>query len=52
MSTKYIVTSIWIESITSPHLKILRMSGVVSESTGKFHIYQINYDVINKASLP
>ena len=39
------------QSITSQHLKILRMSGVVSvEVTGKFHIYQINYDVINKAS--
>ncbi|MBK9151429.1 MAG: helix-turn-helix transcriptional regulator [Saprospiraceae bacterium] len=39
------------QSITSQHLKILRMSGVVSvEITGKFHMYQINYDVINKAS--
>jgi ArsR family transcriptional regulator len=39
------------QSITSQHLKILRMSGVVSvEVTGKFHIYQINYDIIQKAS--
>ncbi len=39
------------QSITSQHLKILRMSGVVSvEITGKYHIYYINYDVINKAS--
>ncbi|MBK9563936.1 MAG: helix-turn-helix transcriptional regulator [Saprospiraceae bacterium] len=39
------------QSITSQHLKILRMSGVVSvEVTGKFHIYYINYDVINKES--
>ncbi|HMR89585.1 MAG TPA: metalloregulator ArsR/SmtB family transcription factor [Saprospiraceae bacterium] len=39
------------QSITSQHLKILRMSGVVSvEVTGKFHVYNINYDVINKAS--
>jgi len=39
------------QSITSQHLKILRMSGVVSvEVTGKFHIYQINYDVINRAN--
>jgi ArsR family transcriptional regulator len=39
------------QSITSQHLKILRMAGVVSvEVTGKFHIYCINYDVINKAS--
>jgi DNA-binding transcriptional ArsR family regulator len=37
------------QSITSQHLKILRMSGVVSvEVTGKWHIYYINYDVINK----
>ncbi|MCB0659538.1 MAG: helix-turn-helix transcriptional regulator [Saprospiraceae bacterium] len=39
------------QSITSQHLKILRMAGVVSvEVSGKFHIYQINYDVIEKAS--
>ena len=39
------------QSITSQHLKILRMSGVVSvEVTGKFHIYQINYDIVQKAS--
>lgn len=39
------------QSITSQHLKILRMSGVVSvEITGKFHMYQINYDVVHKAN--
>lgn len=39
------------QSITSQHLKILRLSGAVSvEVTGKFHVYQINYDVINRAS--
>ncbi|MEZ4910025.1 MAG: metalloregulator ArsR/SmtB family transcription factor [Saprospiraceae bacterium] len=39
------------QSITSQHLKILRMAGVVSvEVSGKYHIYQINYDVIEKAS--
>lgn len=39
------------QSITSQHLKILRLAGVVSvEITGKYHIYHINYDVINKAS--
>ncbi len=39
------------QSITSQHLKILRLSGVVNiEVTGKFHIYTINYDVIQKAS--
>ena len=37
------------QSITSQHLKILRMSGVLSvEITGKWHIYYINYDVIDK----
>jgi DNA-binding transcriptional ArsR family regulator len=39
------------QSITSQHLKILRLSGVVNvEVTGKYHVYNINYDVINKAS--
>lgn len=39
------------QSITSQHLKILRLSGAVSvEITGKFHVYQINYDVIDRAS--
>jgi ArsR family transcriptional regulator len=39
------------QSITSQHLKILRMSGVVSvEVTGKYHVYQINYDVIERVS--
>jgi ArsR family transcriptional regulator len=37
------------QSIISQHLKKLRMSGVVSvEITGKFHIYQINYEVLEK----
>lgn len=37
------------QSITSQHLKILRMSGVLSvEITGKWHVYYINYDVIRK----
>jgi DNA-binding transcriptional ArsR family regulator len=37
------------QSITSQHLKILRMSGVVSvEVTGKWHVYYINYDVMEK----
>jgi ArsR family transcriptional regulator len=39
------------QSITSQHLKILRLAGVVDvEITGKYHVYKINYDVINKAS--
>jgi DNA-binding transcriptional ArsR family regulator len=39
------------QSITSQHLKILRMSGVVSvEITGKYHVYFINYDVVHKAN--
>ncbi|MFZ1751176.1 MAG: metalloregulator ArsR/SmtB family transcription factor [Saprospiraceae bacterium] len=39
------------QSITSQHLKILRMAGVVSvEITGKYHVYHINYDVVNRAS--
>jgi DNA-binding transcriptional ArsR family regulator len=39
------------QSITSQHLKILRLSGVVNvEITGKYHVYHINYDVINRAS--
>jgi DNA-binding transcriptional ArsR family regulator len=39
------------QSITSQHLKILRLAGVVDvEITGKYHVYKINYDVINRAS--
>jgi len=39
------------QSITSQHLKILRMAGVLSvEVTGKYHVYNINYDVVQKAS--
>lgn len=39
------------QSITSQHLKILRMAGVLSvEVTGKYHVYNINYDVVEKAS--
>lgn len=39
------------QSITSQHLKILRLSGVVHvEITGKYHVYNINYDVIKRAS--
>lgn len=39
------------QSITSQHLKILRLAGVVDvEITGKYHVYKLNYDVINRAS--
>lgn len=39
------------QSITSQHLKILRMAGVVNlEVTGKFHLYTINYGVVEKAT--
>ncbi len=38
------------QSITSQHLRILRNSGVViTEKSGKFVNYHINYDVVNKA---
>lgn len=40
------------QSITSQHLRILRLAGVVNaQRDGKFIKYHINYDVINKASL-
>jgi len=39
------------QSITSQHLRILRLAGVVNaQRDGKFIKYHINYDVINKAS--
>lgn len=38
------------QSITSQHLKVLRLAGVVSfEKEGKYMNYSINYDVLNKA---
>jgi len=38
------------QSITSQHLKILRLAGVLSASKeGKFVQYSINYDVVSKA---
>lgn len=40
------------QSITSQHLRILRMAGVVSaEKEGKFITYSINYDVVKRASI-
>ncbi|MBK7636133.1 MAG: helix-turn-helix transcriptional regulator [Saprospiraceae bacterium] len=37
------------QSLLSQHLKILRMSGAVwVEVDGKYHIYQINYKVLEK----
>jgi len=37
------------QSITSQHLRILKMAGVVqSERDGKFIHYSINYDLINR----
>jgi len=40
------------QSITSQHLRILRLAGVVNaKREGKFIRYHINYDVINKASV-
>ena len=39
------------QSITSQHLRILRLAGVVSaEKKGKYMTYSINYDVVSKAS--
>lgn len=39
------------QSITSQHLRILRLAGVVNAiREGKFIRYHINYDVINRAS--
>ena len=38
------------QSITSQHLKVLRLAGVVSqEKVGKFMNYTINYDILIKA---
>ena len=38
------------QSITSQHLKVLKLSGVVSvEKVGKFMHYTINYDVVERA---
>lgn len=40
------------QSITSQHLRILRLAGVVNaKREGKFIRYHINYDVITKASI-
>ncbi len=40
------------QSITSQHLRILRLAGVVTaEKNGKFITYSINYDVVHKASV-
>ena len=39
------------QSITSQHLRILRLAGVVSaEKKGKYMTYSINYPVVEKAS--
>jgi ArsR family transcriptional regulator len=38
------------QSITSQHLKILKMAGVVNaEKSGKFVTYEIDYEVIKRA---
>ena len=38
------------QSVTSQHLRLLRMAGVVNaEKEGKFVHYNINYDVLIKA---
>ena len=38
------------QSITSQHLKILKMAGVVhAEKSGKFVTYEIDYEVIKRA---
>lgn len=40
------------QSITSQHLKILKLSGVLSaEKEGKFVHYNINYDVVARAEV-
>ncbi|MDX1684345.1 MAG: metalloregulator ArsR/SmtB family transcription factor [Saprospiraceae bacterium] len=40
------------QSITSQHLRILRLAGVVSaEKEGKFMVYSINYPIVEKASM-
>ncbi len=39
------------QSVTSQHLKIMRMAGVLnSEKVGKFVTYDIDYKIINKAN--
>lgn len=39
------------QSITSQHLRILRLAGVVNaEKQGKFMHYDINYDIVIKAN--
>ncbi len=38
------------QSITSQHLKILKIAGVVNaQKDGKFMRYNINYDIVNRA---
>jgi DNA-binding transcriptional ArsR family regulator len=38
------------QSITSQHLKVLRLAGVVKqEKEGKFMNYKINYEILEKA---
>jgi ArsR family transcriptional regulator len=38
------------QSITSQHLKVLRLAGVVAqEKVGKFMNYTINYEILEKA---
>lgn len=38
------------QSLTSQHLKVLKLAGVVSvEKAGKFMKYSINYEVLDKA---
>lgn len=40
------------QSITSQHLRIMRLAGVVTaEKNGKYITYSINYDVVQKASI-
>lgn len=38
------------QSITSQHLRILKLAGVVSaDKVGKYMIYNINYDILERA---
>ena len=38
------------QSITSQHLRIMRLAGVVdAEKDGKFMVYSINYETVRKA---
>ncbi len=40
------------QSITSQHLKILRMAGVVNANKdGKYMHYNINYDIVERAQI-